>query len=84
MISFINPSKEKPFLLIKEKYHGSIKKKSKKYSKPISISSYSKTDSLVDSRYVNLKFIDGEDFIFSRIMNHLNLNNLKNIIRFQH
>ena len=30
----------------------------------ISISSYDKREDLVDSRFVNLKFIDNEDFIF--------------------
>ena len=83
MINFINPSKEKPFLLIKEKYNEALKNNQKNIE-AISIASYSKTNSFVDSRYVNLKIIDGENFIFFQIMNHLNPNNLKNIIRFRH
>jgi pyridoxamine 5'-phosphate oxidase len=63
MINFINPSKEKPFLLIKEKYHEALNKNQKNIE-AISIASYSKTNSFVDSRYVNLKMIDGENFIF--------------------
>ena len=63
MINFINPSKEKPFLLIKEKYHEALKKNQKNIE-AISIASYSRTNSFVDSRYVNLKIIDGENFIF--------------------
>ena len=63
MINFINPSQEKPFLLIKEKYHEALKKNQKNIE-AISVASYSKTNSFVDSRYVNLKIIDGENFIF--------------------
>ena len=63
MINFINPSEERPFVLIKEKYDQALKKNQKNIE-AIAISSYSKTNSIVDSRYVNLKIIDGENFIF--------------------
>lgn len=63
MINFINLSQIKPFLIIKEKYDKALKKNQKNIE-AISIASYSKTNSFVDSRYVNLKIIDGENFIF--------------------
>lgn len=63
MINFINPSKESPFLLIKENYDKAFKKNQKNIE-AMSIASYSKVNSYVDSRYVNLKIIDKENFIF--------------------
>jgi pyridoxine/pyridoxamine 5'-phosphate oxidase len=63
MINFINQSQTTPFLLIKESYDEALKKNQKNIE-AISIASYSKTNSFVDSRYVNLKIIDGENFIF--------------------
>ena len=63
MINFTNPSKESPFLLIKENYDKAFKKNQKNIE-AMSIASYSKVNSYVDSRYVNLKIIDRENFIF--------------------
>ena len=63
MIHFNNLSCEKPFLLFKEKYDEALELKQKNIE-AISISSYNKEKNEVDSRYVNLKFIDNNKFIF--------------------
>lgn len=63
MIKFINNNKEKPFLLFKEKYESALKAGQKNID-AISISSYNIEKREVDSRYVNLKYIDNENFIF--------------------
>jgi pyridoxamine 5'-phosphate oxidase len=63
MIKFKNLSQITPFIIIKDKYEQALKKNQKNIE-AISIASYSKTNSFVDSRYVNLKMIDGENFIF--------------------
>ena len=63
MIVFKNISKLKPFMILNQKYHKAI---SKKQSSPeiICISSYDPKKNEVNSRYVNLKIIDNEEFIF--------------------
>ena len=63
MIKFINLNKESPYLLLKEKYDEAIVA-SQKNIEAISISSFNKEISEVDSRYVNLKFISNDEFIF--------------------
>ena len=63
MIKFLKYSKEKPFVLFKEK-HDQALLKNQKNVEAFSISSYSKDTDEVDSRYVNLKSIDQKDFIF--------------------
>ena len=63
MIKFINICQEKPYLLLKEKYDEAINA-NQKGIEAISISSYNKEIGEVDSRYVNLKFITNDEFIF--------------------
>jgi len=63
MIQFNNLSKEIPFLLFKAKYDEALNA-SQKSIEAISISSYSNEKHEVDSRYVNLKFIENDEFIF--------------------
>ena len=63
MIHFNNLSCEKPFLLFKEKYDEALELKQKNIE-AISISTYNKEKNEVDSRFVNLKFIDNDKFIF--------------------
>ena len=63
MIKFINTCQEKPYLLLKEKYDEAINA-NQKGIEAISISSFNKEISEVDSRYVNLKFISNDEFIF--------------------
>ena len=63
MIQFNNLNQELPYLLFKEKYDDSLNA-GQKGIEAISISSYSKELSEVDSRYVNLKFITNDEFIF--------------------
>lgn len=63
MIHFNNLSQETPYLLIKAKYDEAVIA-GQKVIQAISISSFNKNSSEVDSRYVNLKFILNDEFIF--------------------
>jgi pyridoxamine 5'-phosphate oxidase len=63
MIEFNNLNQEIPYLLLKEKYDEAVDT-GQKGIEAISISSYNKEISEVDSRYVNLKFINNDEFIF--------------------
>ena len=63
MIHFKNLNQETPYLLIYEKYNEAIEA-DQKAVEAISISSYNKERSEVDSRFVNLKFIKNDEFIF--------------------
>jgi len=63
MIQFNNLNQEIPYLLLKEKYDEAVHA-GQKGIEAISISSYNKEISEVDSRYVNLKFIINDEFIF--------------------
>ena len=63
MIQFNNLNQEIPYLLFKEKYDDALNA-GQKGIEAISISSYNKEIGEVDSRYVNLKFITNDEFIF--------------------
>ena len=63
MIQFNNLNQEIPYLLLKEKYDEAVDK-GQKGIEAISICSYNKERNEVDSRYVNLKFISNDEFIF--------------------
>ena len=63
MINFDNLSQQPPFLLFKEKYDEAIVR-GQKNIEAISISSYNTKIKEVDSRFVNLKFIANDEFIF--------------------
>ena len=63
MIQFNNLNKKMPYLLFKEKYDDALNA-GQKGIEAISISSYNKEINEVDSRYVNLKFISNDEFIF--------------------
>ena len=63
MIQFNNLNQEIPYLVFKEKYNESLNAKQKNIE-AISISSYNREISEVDSRYVNLKFVTNDEFIF--------------------
>jgi pyridoxamine 5'-phosphate oxidase len=63
MIQFNNLNQEIPYQLLKEKYDAAVGA-DQKGIEAISISSYNKEISKVDSRYVNLKFILNDEFIF--------------------
>jgi pyridoxamine 5'-phosphate oxidase len=62
-IQYINLNHEAPYLKIKKKYDEAVKKQQKNID-AIAISSYSKILNEVNSRFVNLKFIDNKEFIF--------------------
>jgi len=63
MIIFNNINKETPYQILKEKYDEAFNA-GQKGIEVISISSYNNEIKEVDSRYVNLKFITNDNFIF--------------------
>ena len=63
MIEFKALSKEEPYTLFKKKYDEAEENKQRGIN-IISISSYDSKKRQVDSRYVNLKFIENQSFIF--------------------
>ena len=63
MIEFINLKTELPYLIFKDKYDEAMDAKQQNIE-AISISSYNNVKHEVDSRYVNLKFINDNKFIF--------------------
>lgn len=63
MIEFNDLSKEKPYLILKGKYDEAINA-GQRGIEAISISSYNKNLDEVHSRFVNLKFINKDEFIF--------------------
>ena len=63
MTEFTNLNQETPYQLLKEKYDEALNA-GQRGIEAISISSYNKEISEVDSRYVNLKFITNDEFIF--------------------
>ena len=63
MVKFNNLNQEIPYLIFKAKYDEALNE-GQKGIEAISISSYNKEMSEVDSRYVNLKFITNDEFIF--------------------
>ena len=63
MIKFNNLNQDIPYQLLKEKYHEALNA-GQRGIEAISISSFNKEMDEVDSRYVNLKFISNDEFIF--------------------
>ena len=63
MIKFLNDSCEKPYIILKQKYLEAVSAK-QRLVEAISIASFSSNTSEVDTRFVNLKFVDGNQFIF--------------------
>ena len=63
MIKFNNLNQSIPYQLLKNKYDEAVDA-GQKGIEAISISSYNKEIDEVDSRYVNLKFINNDEFIF--------------------
>ena len=63
MIQFNNLSQETPYLVFKKKYNKALKTKQKNIE-AICISSYSSEAMEVNARFVNLKFVNNNEFIF--------------------
>ena len=63
MIQFNNLNQEIPYQFLKENYNDALKA-GQKGIEAISISSFNKEIGEVNSRYVNLKFINNDEFIF--------------------
>ena len=63
MIEFNNLNQEMPYLLLKAKYDEALNI-GEKNIEAISISSFNAKKNEVDSRYVNLKYIRNDEFIF--------------------
>ena len=78
MIEFINDYDAAPYKLFKEKYIDALEMNQSNIE-AISVSSYSKKKCEVDSRFVNLKYVDGNKFIF-----FTNYNSPKAIQFFEH
>jgi len=79
MINFIDINTSKPYLKFVSYYDKAIK--NQKNIEAMSISSYSTILEEVNSRFVNLKFIDNDSFIFFRIIIHLNLKSSEIMIK---
>lgn len=63
MISFLNDSSSSPFLTIRKLYAQALEHKQDSIN-AICVSSYNASTNEVNSRLVNLKFVDNESFIF--------------------
>ncbi len=63
MIQFQNLNKNQPYTILKDKYNEALNA-GQSVIEAISISSYNKQLNEVDSRFVNLKFIINDEFIF--------------------
>lgn len=63
MIQFHNLSKETPFQILRKKYDQALSSKQKSIE-ALSVSSYNTETKEVSSRYVNLKYIINDEFIF--------------------
>ena len=63
MIKFINPSKEKPYKVFKQKYQ-EAKIALQPNIEAMAISSFNIENNEIDSRFVNLKFVEKNKFIF--------------------
>ena len=63
MINFLNPSHEKPYVLFQSLYQKAIEN-GQKGVEAISVSSYNELLKEVEARYVNLKYIDNNEWIF--------------------
>ena len=63
MIEFINLSKDKPYQVFKKSYNEAFDKKQSAIE-AISISSYNPKSNEVESRFVNLKYIVSNEWIF--------------------
>ena len=80
MIDIKRICKSKPYLLFKEKYLEAYSA-GQKNIEAMAISSYNTNTKEVDSRYVNLKIIDKEQFIFLPITDHQNLKHFNLMIK---
>ena len=63
MINILNPSHEKPYILFQSLYQKAIEN-GQKGVEAISVSSYNELLKEVEARYVNLKYIDNNEWIF--------------------
>ena len=63
MINFLNLSSEKPYILFRSLYQKAIES-GQKGVEAISVSSYNQLLQEVEARYVNLKYIDNNEWIF--------------------
>ena len=76
MIKFNNLSNETPFILLKERYEEALNA-GQKNIEAISIASFNKEKNEVESRFVNLKFLEKDKFIFFSNYNSPKSNDFK-------
>ena len=81
MISFVQMCQDLPYVEFRSYYEKALKANQKNIE-AIAISSFSKDNNFVDSRFVNLKFINEKEFIFFPIIIRQSQNNLKLIHKF--
>lgn len=63
MINFLNNNNQEPFVILRKKYEQALSA-DQQTIEAISVSSYDNVKMEVDSRYVNLKFVCDNEFIF--------------------
>ena len=63
MIEFINLNQDEPYRYFKEKYEAALRA-GQQSIEAIAISSFNKERNEVDSRFVNLKYVIADKFIF--------------------
>jgi pyridoxamine 5'-phosphate oxidase len=63
MVTFLNNNNEEPYKKFRKKYNDALLS-NQEFIEAIAISSYSKKSQEVDSRFVNLKFVNSKEFIF--------------------
>ena len=82
MIKFINLSKDEPYQIFKNTYDEALKKNQEAID-AVCISSFDINQNQPDARYVNLKYIKGDEWIFLVIMKDQKIINSENAIIFQ-
>ena len=82
MIKILNKLKDKPYLKFYKYYKEAINV-DQSHIESIAISSYCSLTKTVNSRFVNLKYIDSNRWTFSLIIILQKQLNLKNISKFQ-
>lgn len=76
MITFINQDNATPYKIFKNLYDEAIEN-SQEYIEAAAVSSFSFDDNIVDARFVNLKYLDGNEFIFFTNYNSPKANQFK-------
>ena len=82
MIEFLNLNNTEPYDYFRKLYLNALEK-DQRFIQAVCISSYNKNTNIVSSRYVNLKYIEVMNGIFTQTMNHLKHMISRHIIKSQ-